>query len=107
MKSIEMYETAQEFLIENIGNQVSAGDVYYDNSTKTWNVKIISKTPHGILIVGEMHIDDEKTIVYVTPGEQMLKILRSKLKEERVLIDVPADALARIKETVPDVTVYG
>lgn len=47
MKSIEMYETAQEFLIENIGNQVSAGDVYYDNSTKTWNVKIISKTPQG------------------------------------------------------------
>jgi hypothetical protein len=27
------------------------------------------------------------------PGEQMLKILRSKLKEERVQIDVPADAL--------------
>ena len=55
----------------------------------------------------EMHLDDEKTIAYITPGEQVLKILRSKLKEERVLIDVPADALARIKETVPDVTVYG
>ncbi|HJH28385.1 MAG TPA: hypothetical protein C5S51_01625 [Methanosarcinaceae archaeon] len=107
MKSREMYETSQEYLIENMGNQVSAGDVYYDNSTKTWNVKIISKTPHGILIVGEMSLDDEKTIVYVTPGAQVLKILRSKLKEERVLIDVPANALARIKETVPDVTVYG
>jgi hypothetical protein len=107
MKSREMYETAHEYLIDNIGNQVSAGDVYYDNSTKTWNVKIISKTPHGILIVGELRLDDEKTIVYVTPGEQVLKILRSKLKEERVLIDVPADALARIKKTVPDVTVYG
>ena len=116
MKSREMYETAHEYLIEdfcressieNMGNQVSAGDVYYDNSTKTWNVKIISKTPHGILIVGEMSLDDEKTIVYVTPGEQVLKILRFKLREERVLIDVPADALARIKETVPDVTVYG
>jgi hypothetical protein len=107
MKSREMYETAQEYLIENMGNHVSAGDVYYDNSTKTWNVKIISKTPHGILIVGELHLDDEKTIVYVTPAEQMLKILRSKLKEARVLIDVPADALAGIKETVPNVTVYG
>ncbi len=107
MKSREMYETSQEYLIENMGNQVSAGDVYYDNSTKTWNVKIISKTPHGILIVGEMSLDDEKTIVSITPGAQVLKILRSKLKEERVLIDVPANALARIKETVPDVTVYG
>ena len=27
--------------------------------------------------------------------------------EERVLIDMPADALVQIKETVPDVTVYG
>jgi len=71
-------------MLLNMGNQVSAGDVYYDNSTKTWNVKIISKTPNGILIVGEMHIDDKKTIVYVTSGEQMLKILRFKLKEERV-----------------------
>ncbi len=107
MKSKEMYETAREYLAENMGNQMSAGDVYYDNSTKTWNVKIISKTPHGILIVGEILLDDDKTIVYVTPNEQVLKILRSKLKEERVLIDVPATALARIKETVPDVTVYG
>ena len=116
MKSIEMYETAREYLIEdfcressieNMGNQISADDVYYDNSTKTWNVKIISKTPHGILIVGEIHIDDNKTIVYVTPKNQVLKILRSKLKEERVLIDVLATALAQIKATVPDVTVYG
>ena len=93
MKSREMYETAHEYLRENMGNQVSAGDVYHDNSTKAWNVKIISKTPHGILIVGEISLDDEKTIVYVTLDEQVLKLLRSKLKEERVLID----ALARSK----------
>jgi hypothetical protein len=65
------------------------------------------KMQNVVLIVGEMHLDDEKTIVYITPGEWMLKILRSKLKEERVLIDVPANALARIKENVTDVTVYG
>jgi len=35
MKSIEMYETAREYLIENTGNQISAGDVNYDNRTKT------------------------------------------------------------------------
>ena len=77
-----------------------------DLAIASGRVKIIYKIPHVILIVGKMHLDDDKTIVYVTPGEQMLKILRSKLKEERILIDVPADALARIKETVPDVTVY-
>jgi len=103
----EMYETARGYILKNMGNQVSAGDVYYDNSTKTWNVKIISKTPHGILIVGEISLDDENTIVSVTPGAQVLNILRSKLREERVLIDVPADALAFIKETVSNVTVYG
>ncbi|MDO9516477.1 MAG: hypothetical protein Q7J10_00340 [Methanosarcinaceae archaeon] len=90
-----------------MGNQITAGDVYYDNSTKTWNVKIISKTPYGILIVGEIHLDDDKTIVYVTPKTRVLKILQSKLKDERVLIDVPASALAHIKATVPDVNVYG
>ena len=107
MKSRQMYEIAQEYLIENMGNQVSAGDVYYDNSTKTWNVKIISKTPHGVLIVGEVHLDEEKTIVYITPIEQVLKILQSRLRGERILIDVPATALARIKDAVPDVIVYG
>lgn len=102
-----MYKIAKEYLIENMGNKVSAGDVYYDNSTKTWNVKIVSKTPHGILIVGEMHFNDDKTIAYVTPAEQVLKILQSRLRGERVLIDVPAAALAQIKETVQNVTVYG
>ncbi len=29
MKSIQMYETAREYLAENMGNQISAGDEYY------------------------------------------------------------------------------
>ncbi len=32
----EIYETAKEYLIENIGELVSAGDVYYDAGQSTW-----------------------------------------------------------------------
>jgi len=45
----EIYETAKDYLIENIGELVSAGDVYFDARQSTWNVKILAKTPHGIL----------------------------------------------------------
>lgn len=103
----EIYEWAKEYLIENIGELVSAGDVYFDAQKNIWNVKIIAKTPHGILILGEMRIDENKNIIEIPTKETMLNILRSKLQDERVLIDVPRTELARIKNMISGVRVYG
>jgi len=103
----EIYELAKEYLIENIGELVSADDVYFDVQQNTWNIKIIAKTPHGILILGEMRFDRNKNIVDVPTKETLLNILRSKLQEERVLIDVPRTELARIKNMISSVRVYG
>lgn len=103
----EIYELAKEYLIENIGELVSADDVYFDAQQNTWNVKIIAKTPHGMLILGEMHLDQNKNIVDVPTKDTLLNILKSKLQEERVLIDVPRSDLARIKNMICGVRVYG
>jgi len=103
----EIYELAKEYLIENIGELVSADDVYFDAQQNTWNVKIIAKTPHGILILGEMRFDQNKNIVDVPTKETLLNILKSRLQEERVLIDVPRSDLARIKNMIRSVRVYG
>lgn len=103
----EVYERAKEYLIENIGELVSAGDVYYDAQQNTWNVKIIAKTPHGVLILGEMHLDAKKNIVDVPTKETLLNILKAKLQEDRVLVDVPRAELSRIKSIIRGVRVYG
>ena len=103
----EIYELAKEYLIENIGELVSADDVYFDAQQNTWNVKIIAKTPHGILILGEMRFDQNKNIVDVPTKETLLNILKSKLQEERVLIDVPRSDLARIKNMISGIHIYG
>jgi hypothetical protein len=103
----EIYELAKEYLIENIGELVSAEDVYFDAKQNIWNVKIIAKTPHGMLILGEMHLDKNKKIVDVPTKETLLNILKSKLREERVLIDVSRTDLARIKSMIHGVRVYG
>ncbi len=103
----EIYETTKEYLIENIGELVSAGDVYYDAKQSTWNVKILAKTPHGVLILGEMRLDENKNIVDVPAKETLLSILKSKLQDDRVLIDVPRAELSRIKSMISGVRVYG
>lgn len=103
----EIYETAKEYLIENIGELVSAGDVYYDAGQKTWNVKILAKTPHGILILGEMRLDENSNIVDVPSKEILQSILKTKLHDDRVLIDVPRAELSRVKNMISGVRVYG
>ncbi|MCX9009746.1 MAG: hypothetical protein OIN66_01370 [Candidatus Methanoperedens sp.] len=103
----EIYEKAKEYLIENIGELVSAGDIYYDSQQHTWNVKIIAKTPHGILILGEMRLDQNNNIVDVPEKETLLGILKAKLQEDRVLVDVPRDELPRIKSLIRGVRIYG
>ncbi len=103
----ETYEKAKEYLIENIGELVSAGDVYYDAQQNTWNVKIIAKTPHGILILGEMRLDRNNNIVDVPEKEILLGILKAKLQEDHVLVDVPRAELQRIKSMIRGVRIYG
>ncbi len=103
----ETYEKAKEYLIENIGELVSAGDVYYDARQNTWNVKIIAKTPHGVLILGEMRLDRNNNVVDVPEKEILLCILKAKLQEDRVLVDVPRAELQRIKSMIRGVRIYG
>ncbi len=103
----EIYETAKDYLIENIGELVSAGDVYYDARQSTWNVKILAKTPHGILIIGEMRLDENKNIIDVPSKEILQSILKTKLRDDRVLIDVPRAELSRVKNMISGVRVYG
>ncbi|MFQ6057082.1 MAG: hypothetical protein ACE5J9_06170 [Methanosarcinales archaeon] len=44
MMQKKIYELAKQYLIENIGNLISAGDVYYDAMHNTWNAKIAGRT---------------------------------------------------------------
>lgn len=103
----KIHETAKEYLIENIGELVSSGDIYYDAQQNTWNVKILAKTPNGIFILGEMRIDTNRKIVDVPSKKTLLNILKAKLQEDRVLIDIPRAELSRIKNMIPGVRVYG
>ncbi|MCZ7401172.1 MAG: hypothetical protein O8C61_03015 [Candidatus Methanoperedens sp.] len=103
----EIHDAAKEYLIENIGELVSAGDIYYDAQQNTWNVKILAKTPHGIFILGEMRLDKNKKIVDVPSKKILLNVLKAKLQDDRVLIDVPRTELSRIKDMIPKVRVYG
>lgn len=70
------YELAKQYLIENIGNLIFAGDVYYDAMHNTWNAKILSKTPYGIIILGEIKFDSDMQIIKVPPKNTILKILK-------------------------------
>ncbi len=71
------------------------------------NVKILAKTPHGLLILGEMRLDKNKNIVDVPTKETLLSILKTKLHDDRVLIDVPRAELSRIKNMISGVRIYG
>ena len=103
----EIHDAAKEYLIENIGELVTAGDIYYDAQQNTWNVKILAKTPQGIFILGEMRLDKNKKIVDVPSKKVLLNILEAKLQEDLVLIEVPRTELSRIKNLIPRVRVYG
>jgi hypothetical protein len=104
---IKIFESAKEYLIENFGNLVSAGEVYFDKRNNTWNVKIAAKTPHGIIPVGELLFDFNGNLIEAPTKETLLSILKTKLNEERerVIIKVHAKDLPEIRRVVKDVHV--
>lgn len=101
----KIFELAREYLIENFGNLVSAGDIYFDKEKGTWNVKIISKTPSGILALGEISFDSEGNVINVPTKETLLKVLKTKLEGDRVIINVSAKDLPKVERVVKDVRV--
>jgi len=102
---IKIFESAKEYLIENFGNLVSAGEVYFDKKNGRWNVKIIAKTPRGIIPVGELLFDFNGNLIDVPTKESLLNILKTKLNEEKVIIKVHAKDLPEIRKVVKDVHV--
>ena len=103
----EILEAAKEYLIENFGNFVSAGDIYFNRENNTWYVKIVVKTPKGIIPVGAVIFDSKGDIIDVPTKETLLQILKTRLTEEkeRVILKVDAKDLTEIKRVVKDVQV--
>lgn len=103
----KIIESAREYLIENIGNLVSVGEVYFDKKDNTWNVKILAKSPRGIIPVGEMIFDFNGNMIEVPTKETLLNILKTKLNEEKesIIIRVNPKDLLEIKRVVKDVHV--
>jgi hypothetical protein len=102
---IKIFESAKEYLIENFGNLVSAGEVYFDKKNSMWNVKIVAKTPQGIIPVGELMFDSNGDLIEVPTKETLLNIMKMKFNEERVIIKVHAKDLPEIRKVVKDVRV--
>ena len=96
---------AKEYLIENFGNLVSAGDIYFNRKNNTWHVKIVVKTPKRIISVSEIIFDSKGDICEVPTKETLLHILKTRLSEEkeRVILKVHAKDLTEIKQVVKDV----
>lgn len=101
----KIFELAKEYLIENFGNLVSAGDIYFDKGNESWNVKILSKTPRGILILGEIRLNPKGDIIDVPTRESLLKILKAKLEENRIIINVSAKDLPKVEQIAKDIRV--
>lgn len=103
----EILEAAKEYLIENFGNLVSPGEIYFNQSRNTWNVQILVKTPKGIIPVGEVIFNLEGDIIEVPTKEVLLSILKTMLdeKKERMIPKVHSKDLTRIKRVVRDVQV--
>jgi hypothetical protein len=103
----EIVELAKEYLIENFGNLVSSGDIYFNRKNNTWHVKIVVKTPKGIIPVSEVIFDSKGNIIEVPTKDTLLRILKTRLNEEteRVILTVHAKDLKEIKRVVKDVQV--
>jgi hypothetical protein len=107
MQAEKILEAAKEYLIENFGNLVSAGDIYFNRKNNTWYVKIVVKTPKGIIPVSDVLFDSNGDIIEVPTKDTLLHILKTRLNEEteRVILKVHAKDLMEIKRVVKDVQV--
>gem|GEM_PF-6946697 len=55
------------------------GEIGVNEWRHTWNVKIVVKTPKGIIPVGEVVFDSKGDIIEVPTKETLLSILKTKL----------------------------
>ena len=80
---------------------------YFNRANNTWYVKIVVKTPKGIIPVGEVLFNSKGDIIDVPTKEALLHILKTRLTDEKesVILKVHAKDLTAIKRVVKDVHV--
>ena len=70
----KVYEIADRYLIEYVGNLVGPGEPIFDNKINVWIVPIFHKSKVATFPMGEIVINSEGKIIYVPTSEQLEEI---------------------------------
>lgn len=81
MNRSEVERLARDYLIENIGNMVGPGEVYFNLETKVWVVPIIYQDLIQRVMIGKLEVDSMTAKVSAPSRAELLINLE---REERL-----------------------
>ncbi len=82
----QIRQIAVEYAVMYVGDRAVEGVPSFDEQRHVWRVPILCRTSRGILLAGEMQIDEQLHIVYAPTKEELTKAVEAQLERLPYLV---------------------
>jgi hypothetical protein len=88
-KASEVHEVVVKYLVSHVGERALADSPRFDEERKIWLVPVLCRTSRGILLAGEIQLNQNLEIVHAPSKEELTCAVEAQL--ERIPYLVYAD----------------
>lgn len=88
-KTAEVRRVVVKYLVSHVGERALADNPRFDKERKVWSVSVLCRTARGILLAGEIQLNQDLEIVYAPSKEELTRAVEVQL--ERIPYLVYAD----------------
>jgi len=85
-KAAEVREVVVKYLVSHVGERALADSPRFDEERKIWLVPVLCRTSRGILLAGEIQLNQNLEIVYAPSKEELTHAVEAQLKRIPYLV---------------------
>lgn len=85
-KAAKVREVAVKYLVSHVGERALADSPRFDEETKVWSVPVLCRTSRGILLAGEIQLNQDLEIVCAPSKEELTRAVEAQLEHIPYLV---------------------
>jgi len=89
----QIEEITMVYLLQHIGEKAVTGWPRFDDERQIWVVTVLCETPKGVVPAGRIELDKKLNMLYVTPKEDMVRVVEEQLRPRLHLVFGDAEEL--------------
>lgn len=85
-KAVKVREVVVKYLVSHVGERALADNPRFDEERKVWSVPVLCRTSRGILLAGEIQLNQDLEIICAPSKEELTRAVEAQLERIPYLV---------------------